>query len=200
MACDTVGTCLYQQKYSLGLSSSGGKMNRLTACFSLGRLEVFGSIQDTKRQIFALCKTQSHLMRWSCGVGEVTGDWRFRTTCQSKSQRSQRCEKREDTLQNMIFPGSVFARCIDPRVGLDYSEMTCYSESVSAPGQLVFVVWEFITMFLLFNIDILSTLQAVKRTQIHNESIVKMAYMTSHYISDFKSIYFIYIIYIYEYK
>lgn len=74
MACDTVGTCLYQQKYSLGLSLSGGKMNRLTACFSLGRLEVFGSIQDTKRQIFALCKTQSRLMRWRCGVGEVMGD------------------------------------------------------------------------------------------------------------------------------
>lgn len=133
MACDTVGTWLYQQKYSLGLSSSGGKMNRLTACFSLGRLEVFGSVQDTKRQIFALFRTQSRLMRWRCGVGEVTGDWRFWTTCQSKGQRS------EAALQNMMFPGSVFARCIDPRVGLDYSEMTCYSGLVSAPGQLVFV-------------------------------------------------------------
>lgn len=74
MACDAVGTCLDQHKYSLGLSLSGGKMERLTACFSLGRLEVFGSIQDMKSQIFALFKTQSLLMQCCCGV---TGDWHF---------------------------------------------------------------------------------------------------------------------------
>lgn len=70
MTCDIVGTYLYQQKYSIGLSSRKEEMCYLTACFSLDHLEVYGLIQDMKKQIFVRFKTHfSDLLLVQCGGG-----------------------------------------------------------------------------------------------------------------------------------
>lgn len=87
----------------------GRKNEPLDSLFQLRRLEVSGSIQDTKRQIFALFKPQSRLMR--CG----RADGRLTPLDHLSEERS---EVRSCT-------GSVFARCIDPRVGLLWVRKSC---------------------------------------------------------------------------